>query len=201
MGRSEERKGATGLPSRDLAQRTGAGAELPVTAPVPPRTSNAHLPAATWMLGPSTDAPRSSNYGHQSLHVFIIPKTDALFVLRVPVVDEHEELPQLSFILVEAVAKSRTEEHRGCWGWRRTVFTTASTHWTSPSARARRNLACFHSRMAGTVPSMPARGGGPDVVRPPFWDVHAHADVGRARLLWTDEQMVLNHGRRIPTCC
>ena len=33
---------------------------------------------------------------------------------------------------------------------------------------------------------------GPEVVRPPFWDVHT-LTFGRARLLWTDGQIVLDH--------
>ena len=35
--------------------------------------------------------------------------------------------------------------------------TAASTRATSASAMARGSLTCFHSRMAGTAPSMPAR--------------------------------------------
>lgn len=33
---------------------------------------------------------------------------------------------------------------------------------------------------------------GPEVIRPPFWDVH-RLTYGRARLLWTDGQIVLDH--------
>ena len=33
---------------------------------------------------------------------------------------------------------------------------------------------------------------GPEVIRPPFWDVH-RLTFGRARLLWTDGQIVLDH--------
>ena len=35
---------------------------------------------------------------------------------------------------------------------------------------------------------------GPEVVRPPFWDVD-RLTFGRARLLWTDGQIVLDHWR------